>query len=58
MLDPVQVDEGIVVRVTDDTASFMFDGEDIVRYYANGVTVSRMEDGGELVSVRARWRFE
>ena len=54
----MQVDEGIAVRVTDDAASFMSDGEDIVRYYANGVTVSRMEDGGELVSVRACWRLE
>jgi len=53
LIGRVQVDDGGVVWVMDD-AAFMSGRDDIVRYHASGVTVSRMEDAGGLVSMRVR----
>ena len=49
----VQVDREGIVRIDDDNAVFMSGRDDVVRYHASGITVSRMEDTGELVSMCA-----
>ena len=49
----VQVDREGIVRIDDDNAVFMSGRDDVVRYHASGITVSRMEDTGELVSTCA-----
>ena len=49
----VQVDRKGIVRIDDDNAVFMSGRDDVVRYHASGITVSRMEDTGELVSMCA-----
>ena len=48
-----QVDKASIVKMVGDDAIFMSGRDDVVRYHASGITVSRMEDTGELVSTCA-----
>lgn len=48
MIGRVQVDESGTVFMAKN-ATFMSDPDDIIRYHAGGVTVSRMEDTIDLV---------
>ena len=45
----VQVDMEGTIRIDHDDAVFMSGRDDVVRYHASGITVSRMEDTEELV---------
>ena len=50
----VQVDrEGIVRIIDDDDAVFIYGRDGVVRYHGSGITVSRMDDTGELLSTCA-----
>ena len=49
----VQADREGIVRIDDDNAVFMSGRDDVVRYHASGITVSTMEDTGELVRMCA-----
>ena len=54
----MQVDEGDIVQVDDEDAVFLPGPDNIVRYHASGITISKMGDTGDTVSIYARWRFE
>ena len=45
------MDEGGIVEVKHDDADFMSGPHDVVRYHASGITVSRMRDTEDAVSI-------
>ena len=44
-----QVDKASIVKMVGDDAIFMSGRDDVVRYHARGITVSRMTDTGDPV---------